>query len=221
MYWLENVFFLALFISFELLLCLPIFVKMFYHLWYISPSMIVKVFCLIGWLFFGLFFCLFLVIYDTKIVFVIMSMHNGCQRAKGLEVIEVKDEEKEIKIYNQLRSTMISMYKQTKDELNRVKEMSENNESYSKTLTGLTKVIKHFSKSVLSIRRDKIDEHSFKPDIEDKEYLDKFAYSVGIILEQWKIKYYSKKTGQKTGSLDLLVNIRGKQISFKAYRNHE
>lgn len=42
-------------------------------------------------------------------------MHEGCQKNNGNEIIEIVDLEKERKIYNQLRSVMITLYRNSKD----------------------------------------------------------------------------------------------------------
>lgn len=133
MYWVENVLFITCFILFEILLAPLMFLKIFYHIFYIPQSLVTKIMVLIGWFFVGLFICIFFIGYDTRIFVNILRMTEGCQKNKGKEVIIVKDDpEKERNIYNQLWEVMKELYVDTKNEL-KGDDTSDNEQTIEKS----------------------------------------------------------------------------------------
>ena len=82
MYWLENVTFFIWFALIELALVPVMYIKAFYHIWYISHAMLSRCFWYACWLLGGFFFWLFLIWHDCVIMLNLMSMHDGCQSNK-------------------------------------------------------------------------------------------------------------------------------------------
>jgi hypothetical protein len=137
MYWFENVLFIFLFIMFEILLSPLMFLKMFYHIFYIPQSFTTKIGVAIGWIFIGLFVCIFFIGYDTRIFINILRMTEGCQKTKGNEiVITLENPEKERNIYNQLWEVMKKLYLETKEDYNN-DETSDNDISAGKSKQSL------------------------------------------------------------------------------------
>jgi hypothetical protein len=135
MYWLENVLFIMIFILFELLISPLMYVKTFYNIWFIPQSMLTRIFVYIAWFFGGYIFVFFLILYDTKIFINILKTYEGHQTLseedKNLKKIDKK------KIYNQLRSVMVTLYHRKKNELSEQDDdpQSDNVKSLDKSIT--------------------------------------------------------------------------------------
>ena len=208
MYWLENILFVVCFAWIELLFVFAMYVKAFYHIWYISSSMLPRVFWYLSWVFGGIFFCIFLIFHDCYTMLIIMSMHDGCQTNK-LSTADAADEQAECRIFNEVRTAMLDLYDQVI--MNEKKDTSSDaNRGLTKSITNLYRGSSSLTKSMFTIRRtDRINQKFFKPAPEDQEYADKLTFSVGAILERWKVRFYQNPQ-VKSGFSRLFDKLKGK-----------
>lgn len=79
MYWLENVIFILLFILFELLLVLPVYVKNILQIAWASMGLFTKVFNTAIWLFAGIPISIFIAARDVINIVNILRMLEGCR----------------------------------------------------------------------------------------------------------------------------------------------
>jgi hypothetical protein len=133
MYWIENVVFLVLFLFLEFVMTPVMFCKNYYHIWSSSQTLLPKIFISVSWTLAGPVFIVIYIAQDMKVMFNILKMTEGCQRFVK-DNYEDTNVEKEEKIFNQLRSVMISIYKQKKEEISK-----ENGEEASEIFQSLHK----------------------------------------------------------------------------------
>jgi len=115
MYWLENIIFILIFIGFELLLVLPVYVKNIPLMAWASMGLFTKAFNAAIWVFAGIPITLFIVASDVYNYVKILSMLEGCKGHQGIRD-ELEEEEASediiLKAYQEARNTAIEMYKE-------------------------------------------------------------------------------------------------------------
>ena len=203
MHWLENVLFIMLFVFFEIAISFVMYLKMFYIALYIPHGILYQILFICAWLFVGMFVELYFVFYDAWNLIIILSHHNGNQDKEKQNADNQEDEEmiiNKVKIYNQIRSTMISLYKQVKENL---EENAENGDSgdkgettadkdYNKSVSNSKSNSKNHNKSATSFYITSKEEKDFMPDDNDKQNFDEFNFSLMAIINEFKALYYSK-----------------------------
>ncbi|CDW78613.1 UNKNOWN [Stylonychia lemnae] len=112
-FWIENVIFLFIFLLYEIFLIPVVYVKTFINIITCSVGLFTIMFHCAAWFFSGFFFSFFLVFRDIYYLAKILSMHQGCRQALGLAdelKEEVIDKEVKLKVYNEIRETVIEVY---------------------------------------------------------------------------------------------------------------
>ena len=112
-YWLENVIFILAFFLYELFLVPVVYGKTFLNIVTCSVGLFTIMFHCVAWFLSGFFFTLFLVLRDIYYLVKILLMHQGCRQAMGLtdELTDTEiDREIKLKVYNEVRETVIEMY---------------------------------------------------------------------------------------------------------------
>jgi hypothetical protein len=112
MHWLENIFFVFGFLFIEFALLPLAYVKVLLNLVLNSLTVMKAIINCVTWIIIGLPVILYLVFRDVGYLLKILSMHQGCRadRTEDQDDIDVPLEEKE-KIYNDVRNTVIALYK--------------------------------------------------------------------------------------------------------------
>jgi hypothetical protein len=112
MFWLENIFFVFAFIFFELLIMPVAYVKVWINIVHNSMGILNTILNCLIWTLIGIFMMFFLLFRDMSYLLKILSYHNGCRFGKADELAEESvDPQLKIKIYNETRATVISLYK--------------------------------------------------------------------------------------------------------------
>lgn len=78
-YWLENIVFLAIFLVYELVLVIPVYLKNIFIIFWASPYLFTKLVYAATWVFFGPFFEVYIVLLDCFQLFKLYSKINGCK----------------------------------------------------------------------------------------------------------------------------------------------
>lgn len=76
---MENIFFLLIFIVFEICLTPLVYMMTYFNILFCTPGIFTTAGFIIWWSAFGLFYLLFMLIYDTYYLIVIFSYHDGCK----------------------------------------------------------------------------------------------------------------------------------------------
>jgi hypothetical protein len=112
MFWFENLFFIVAFMFFEILIMPIAYIKIWINVARNSMGILKTILNCFIWLLIGLFMMFFLVFRDVGYLIKILAYHNGCRYGKIDELAEESiDIGLKIKIYNETRATVISLYK--------------------------------------------------------------------------------------------------------------
>jgi hypothetical protein len=112
MFWFENLFFIVAFMFFEILIMPIAYIKIWINGARNSMGILKTILNCFIWLLIGLFMMFFLVFRDVGYLIKILAYHNGCRYGKIDELAEESiDIGLKIKIYNETRATVISLYK--------------------------------------------------------------------------------------------------------------
>eukprot|EP00347_Sterkiella_histriomuscorum_P022855 403336899 len=131
MFWAENVIFVFIFLIYEICLIPAVYIKTFINIVSCSVGLFTIMFQLSYWFFSGIFFSFFLIFRDIYYLLKILSMHQGCRQAMGLadELKEdVIDKDLKLKVYNEIRETVIAVYLDTR-------KMNNGGDDYDSYLT--------------------------------------------------------------------------------------
>lgn len=105
--------FLFCFSLFELCLIPFVYLRIMWNILNSSIGLFTTIFMVLIWFFCGPILALLISCRDVYFLFLILTMHQGCREDQGLEdeLIEEKiDTESKLKLYNEVRETMIQMY---------------------------------------------------------------------------------------------------------------
>ena len=112
MYWLENLFFIAGFSAYEILIAPIAYFKVWFNIIKNSMGVLNLIINCIVWLLIGIPTIVFLVLRDIFYLIKILCYHNGCRYGKADELAEEQiDPKLKIQVYNETRATVISLYK--------------------------------------------------------------------------------------------------------------
>lgn len=98
-FWLENLIFIVLFFSFEMLLVLPVYLKNIPTMLFFSLGMFTSIFNTGVWIIVGIPYTVAIVFLDVNLLLKILCFHEGCKKGMGVTedfVKEIVDDEKEI-----------------------------------------------------------------------------------------------------------------------------
>lgn len=123
-FWVENLFWIVGFIAYEMVLVVIVYLLTFYNIFYNTHGAKHIAFYVICWIPCGIPMLIFYMIFDIyNLIFNILMKHNGCTaehtETKSVEEQEKEDKEQEvldIRVYNQIRETLLEMYFETKRE---------------------------------------------------------------------------------------------------------
>lgn len=111
MFWLENIVFVIAFFLFELLIMPIAYIKVWINIVRNSMGILNTILNCVIWALIGIFMMFFLLFRDVSYLVKILSYHNGCRFGKVDELAEESvDPALRIKIYNETRATVISLY---------------------------------------------------------------------------------------------------------------
>lgn len=118
MYHAENVLFVMFFMVGEVFLIVPVYMKVFWNIQRATQSMTTFLF-LVVWTIFGLPLCLLMALKDTFNLLKILQASEGFLATKEYQELNSKNEmhedefdlELRIKVQNQVRDTVIQLYK--------------------------------------------------------------------------------------------------------------
>ena len=88
MFWLENIFFLIIFLVFELLIAPVAYIKVWINILKNSMGILNTIINCTVWLIAGVFILIFLLIRDVAYLMKILSYHNGCKYGKADELAD-------------------------------------------------------------------------------------------------------------------------------------
>jgi hypothetical protein len=120
MYWLENLFFISGFLFLELLIAPVAYVKVWINIVRNSMGVLKTILNCIVWGLIGLIMTGFLMFRDVAYIIRILCYHQGCREGRIDDLLAVVEEEPalRIKVYNETRSTVISLYKRLQKHMN-------------------------------------------------------------------------------------------------------
>ena len=111
MFWLENIFWLALFVVYECLLVPIVYAKTVLTVAWATQGLFLTVWNTVAWVFAGPIYIVIFIISDFYNMFCILLMHEGCRTAQGLQdelpkqEIDINDE---VRCYNEAREIAIT-----------------------------------------------------------------------------------------------------------------
>jgi hypothetical protein len=112
MYWMENLFFIFAFLAFEVIMAPIAYVKVWINIIKNSMGVLKTIFNCIVMLLIGFIMILILLFRDVCYLIRILCYHNGCRYGRIEEIGDEKlDEATRVKVYNETRSTVISLYR--------------------------------------------------------------------------------------------------------------
>lgn len=112
MFWLENLVFIFAFLGFETIIAPLAYFKIWYNIIRNSVGVLRKIGNCIVWALIGVIMMLFVVISDCCNLIKILTCHHGCRYGITDEMTEEEaDRGVKIKVYNETRATVISLYK--------------------------------------------------------------------------------------------------------------
>ena len=85
MFWLENIFWIFVFLAYSLLLVPFVYLSNFYNILWATSGPFLPIFYSLFWLVGGLFFCLFIVLRDVWLFMTLLSVLEGCRERSGKE----------------------------------------------------------------------------------------------------------------------------------------
>jgi hypothetical protein len=91
-YWIENTMFLSFFFLFEIMLVVPVYLKNILVIGIYSYGMFASLARMLLWILIGIPYTLVLVLWDVKLLFNILRMHEGC-KAENDEGETIDDED--------------------------------------------------------------------------------------------------------------------------------
>ena len=118
-YWVENMFYIGVFVVFELALLPFIYLLTFINLILQSNSPGQIGLFTVLWLFFGIFVLIFILFRDVGNLCWILYQHDGCKAQMDQKSDEEDEEmplEKQMSVFNDLRVNVIKMYTEIKQE---------------------------------------------------------------------------------------------------------
>jgi len=126
MFWLENVFFIFCFFGFEFFLAIFAYIKVWLNLVKNSVGVLNLVINCLIWAVFGLLLIFYLIFKDCYYLCKILLMHNGCRYGKFEDMVEEEAPRSlKIRVFNETRSTVISVYKRLQKHINNKLEEGE------------------------------------------------------------------------------------------------
>jgi hypothetical protein len=165
MFWFENLIFIMVYLMFTTVLAPIAYIKIWINVIRNSVGVLSTILNIVLWAISGPFLTLFLIFRDVYYLIKILSYHQGCRFGKHDEMAEEKIEPiSKVRIFNETRATVISLYKRLQKHMKQDQEMQDEEE----------------------------DEFEFDPDffhIEDDENMtEDFLYVVkkSLIIEEWK-----------------------------------
>ena len=116
-FWLENIFFIIYFIVYEIVLMPFVFFLTFFNIMYSTHGLFTTAFNVIKWAIFGFIYLLYLLLNDTRMLIQILAKHKGCKESDPKNDKQKIDEthidndlNKQIMVFNDVRTTVIQMY---------------------------------------------------------------------------------------------------------------
>ena len=85
-FWMENILFIIVFIMFEICLTPLVYLITFFNILFCTPGIFTTTAFIIWWSGFGIFYLLFMLMYDTYYLIVILSYHDGCKVVEELNL---------------------------------------------------------------------------------------------------------------------------------------
>ena len=112
MFWLDNFVFIFAFLGYEVIISPFAYFKVWYNIIKNSVGLVKKIGNCIAWALIGVVMMVFIMISDCCNLIKILCQHKGCRYGYTDELAEDEvDRSLKIKIYNETRATVISLYK--------------------------------------------------------------------------------------------------------------
>ena len=128
-FWVENIFFLAGFIGFELILSPLIYMLTIFNIIYSTNGLFKTVYNVFIWVTFGCLYLFYLLMRDVAYLLYILYQHNGCKESLGHVEENDEDEglsqEQQIGVFNDLRVCAIKLYNEIKKQAKKTTEGGE------------------------------------------------------------------------------------------------
>jgi hypothetical protein len=112
MFWLENVIFIVVYLAMTAALGPIAYIKIWINVIRNSVGVLSTILNIVLWAISGPFLTLYLIFRDVYYLIKILSYHQGCRFGQHDEMAEEKiDPHSKVRIFNETRSTVISLYK--------------------------------------------------------------------------------------------------------------
>ena len=112
MFWLENIIFISFFLAFELIISPFAYIKVWFNIVRNSMGVCRTILNCIVWAIIGVIMMFYIVVSDCVNLIKILCYHNGCRHGFIDDLAEEEvDTALKIKVYNETRATVISLYK--------------------------------------------------------------------------------------------------------------
>ena len=85
MFWLENIFWLALFLAYEITLIPFVYFTNLVTVAWATQGLFLTIWNTVAWMFSGLIFIAFFIARDVYYMFRILTMHDGCRAYSGFD----------------------------------------------------------------------------------------------------------------------------------------
>jgi len=118
MFWIENIVFIGIFIVIEFFVAFPTYLKIWFNILKSSVGVFGTLINCVIWACLGIPWVLLISFKDTYYLIKILKYHDGCRSKTEEESLKETPVETRIRVYNETRMTVISVYKWLRKNIN-------------------------------------------------------------------------------------------------------